>query len=245
MIDLHCHILPALDDGARDLEDSVAMARQAESDGIALVCATPHIRADHDVSIPEIATRVARLQRELDRLGVRVSVATGGEVAEAAVDALSQEELAAVSLGHSARWILLEPSAGPLGDSLTERVSMLQSRGYRSVIAHPERHFGPDLFSRLGELVTDGALVQATGDYFLDADRAPAMLELAGAGLVHLLASDSHSSRFGRPVCLSGAAECLKQVPLLRPHLAWIMHGAATAILDGADVEPPFAPVLS
>ena len=50
MVDLHCHILDAIDDGARDADDSVAMARQAEADGIEAVCATPHIRHDHDSS---------------------------------------------------------------------------------------------------------------------------------------------------------------------------------------------------
>ncbi len=61
MIDLHCHILPELDDGARSIGDSVAMARQAAEDGIEGVCATPHIRHDHDVHISEIAARVATL----------------------------------------------------------------------------------------------------------------------------------------------------------------------------------------
>ncbi len=56
MIDLHCHILPELDDGARSLRDSVGMARQAHADGIG-VCATPHIRHDHHVNGDEIASR--------------------------------------------------------------------------------------------------------------------------------------------------------------------------------------------
>ncbi len=68
-IDLHCHILPRLDDGSRGLDDSVAMALQAESDGIEAICATPHIRHDHDVRIEEVADRVeavnARLREEL------------------------------------------------------------------------------------------------------------------------------------------------------------------------------------
>src|SRR5271167_1695874 len=58
VIDLHCHILPELDDGALSLDDSVAMARQAEEDGITVVCATPHIRHDHEVCIEEIASHV-------------------------------------------------------------------------------------------------------------------------------------------------------------------------------------------
>jgi pyruvate-formate lyase-activating enzyme len=62
VIDLHCHILPALDDGALDLDDSLEMARQAQEDGIAVVCATPHIRHDHKVRVEEIAERVHSLQ---------------------------------------------------------------------------------------------------------------------------------------------------------------------------------------
>jgi protein-tyrosine phosphatase len=56
-VDLHCHLLPGIDDGARDLPDAVEMARQAEADGIAAICATPHIRADHAVHIEELPGR--------------------------------------------------------------------------------------------------------------------------------------------------------------------------------------------
>ncbi|MDQ2896820.1 MAG: hypothetical protein M3Y09_14425 [Actinomycetota bacterium] len=78
MIDVHCHILPELDDGARSLRDSVGMARQAHADGIGVVCATSHIRHDHRVKIDEIETRVATVQHELDRLEIPVRVAPGG-----------------------------------------------------------------------------------------------------------------------------------------------------------------------
>lgn len=60
-VDLHCHVLPDVDDGARDLEDAIALARQAEADGIAAICATPHIRHDHDVRIVELPARLAKL----------------------------------------------------------------------------------------------------------------------------------------------------------------------------------------
>jgi protein-tyrosine phosphatase len=72
MIDLHCHILPGLDDGARDLEDALALARQAQEDGIEAVCATPHIRHDHDVPAEGIAGRVRELQDHLDARGIDV-----------------------------------------------------------------------------------------------------------------------------------------------------------------------------
>ena len=66
------------------------------------------------------------------------------------------------------------------------------------------------------------------------------MLELAQEGLVHLLGSDAHSSRAGRPVRLSGALAALATVPALDGHLDWIAREAPVAILRGEDVEPPF-----
>ncbi len=102
MIDLHCHILPGVDDGALDIRDSAGLARQAANDGIEAICATPHIRHDHDVRIEEIAERVEAVNRRLRDDGIPLVVLSGGEVAETAVEALSEEELARVSLGAGA-----------------------------------------------------------------------------------------------------------------------------------------------
>ncbi|HET7455700.1 MAG TPA: CpsB/CapC family capsule biosynthesis tyrosine phosphatase [Solirubrobacterales bacterium] len=243
MIDLHCHILDAIDDGARDADDSVGMARQAEEDGIEAVCATPHIRHDHDVQIEELAERVhglnARLQQEL----IAVRILQGGEVAETAVEGLSEEELARVSLGGGG-WILLEPAPGPLGDSLLRRVAHLHERGHRALIAHPERHLSADMFERMAALVAEGALIQATADFFLREQMAVGMLAMAERGLVHVLSSDAHTVLAGRPVRLSPALEKLREVELLAPHIEWIAETAPRAIVSGEPLEPPFKPQL-
>ena len=91
MVDLHCHILPGVDDGALDMRDSVAMGRQAANDGIERVCATPHIRHDHDVRIEEVAGRVETLNARLRAEGLPLNVLRGGEVAETAVESLGAE----------------------------------------------------------------------------------------------------------------------------------------------------------
>lgn len=147
MIDLHCHILPGVDDGALDLRDSLGMARQAVGDGIERVCATPHIRHDHDVRIGELAERVAALNAALAGEGLPLSVLGGGEVAETAVEGLTEEELRLVGLG-AGEWVLLEPAPGPLGDTLLRRVAHLAERGRRALIAHPERHLSADMGER-------------------------------------------------------------------------------------------------
>ena len=241
MIDLHCHILPGIDDGARDLDDAVAMARQAADDGVRVVCATPHIRHDHDVRIHELAGRVAELNDELRRCDLPVRVVSAGELAETTADGLSLDELAAISLGGGGRWLLVEPAPGPIGDSLGEVVERLRGRGFRSVIAHPERHPAEDLRDRLAELVAAGALVQVTAAHLASGPARAAMLELAAAGLVHLLGSDAHSSAAGRPATISAGLAALATVPTLAGHLDWIAQEAPAAMLRGEDVVAPFA----
>jgi protein-tyrosine phosphatase len=241
VIDLHCHILPGIDDGAADAADSVAMATQADDDGIELVCATPHIRWDHDVRIAELAGRVAGLNDELIARGVGTRIATGGEVAETAAADLDAAELDAVSLGGGGGWILLEPRPGPLSDSLAETVELLAERGYRSVIAHPERHPGPDLVERLAGLVERGALVQGTAA-LLESEDIGALAYLARHGVLHLLGSDSHSSRAGRPVRLSAALRRLGTLEPVGSHMDWVAAQAPAAVVRGDPVEPPFEP---
>ncbi len=240
MIDLHCHILPALDDGALDLRDSLGLARQAVNDGIELVCATPHIRHDHDVRIEEVADRVDALNEALAGEGLPLRVLPGGEVAETAVEGLSEEELARVALGAGG-WVLLEPAPGPLGDSLLRRVAGLAERGHRALIAHPERHVSADMFERIGALVAAGALVQATADYLLRERTAAGMRSLAEAGLIHVLSSDAHSSHGGRPLHLRAAFEALAAIDgPAAAHVEWVRETAPRAIVEGGELAVPF-----
>jgi protein-tyrosine phosphatase len=243
VIDLHCHILPGVDDGALDLRDSLGMGRQAVNDGIERICATPHIRHDHDVRIEEVADRVGELNSALREAGLPLEVLQGGEVAETAVGGLSEEELARVALGDG-RWILLEPAPGPLSDTLLARVAHLAERGHRALIAHPERHLSADMHERIAALITAGALVQATADFFLRERFADGMRMLAEAGLVSVLSSDAHSSRGGRPVHMREAFERLASFEAVAPHVEWMRDVAPRAIVEGGDLALPFGPSI-
>jgi protein-tyrosine phosphatase len=239
-IDLHCHLLPGLDDGARDLGDAVAMAWQAQGDGIGAICATPHVRADHDVVLAELPDRRARLAAALKSAGCATHVLAGGEVAADMVPDLDHRDLAAVTLGGGGRWILLEPSPGPLDARFEATVDALAARGFRAVVAHPERHAGPELVEQLRRVIAKGALVQATAAYFTDVGSRPAMLDLARAGVVHVLASDAHSSHAGRPVALAAGLQVLASVRPVAEHLEWVSRGAPDAIVRGEEVDPPY-----
>jgi protein-tyrosine phosphatase len=243
MIDLHCHILPGVDDGALDFEDSLGLARQAVNDGIEWVCATPHIRHDHDVRIEEVAGQVEALNTRLREQGLPVTVLSGGEVAETAVEGLGEEELARVALG-AGRWVLLEPAPGPLSDTLLARVDHLAERGHRALIAHPERHLSPDMHERIAALIAAGALVQATADFFLREPTAEGMRALAEAGLVHVLGSDAHSSHGGRPLHMAEAFRVLAGIEAVAPHVEWMRDTAPKAIVEEDEVVLPFGPVV-
>ncbi len=240
MIDLHCHILPGIDDGAVDLDDSLAMARLAAEDGVHYICATPHIRHDHDVKVREIRGRVIYLNAAIQREFIPVTVFGGGEVAETAIDGLDDDDLRRASLGGSGAWVLVEPRPGPIGESLQAAVGTLDDCGIGSVIAHPERHFGPDTIAHLKRLVQGGALVQVTAAALLSPGTAPAVMDLVGRGLVHVRGGDSHSATLGRPPTLSQAYARLRQFDVA--HADWIAYEAPDAIVRGAPIEPPFSP---
>ncbi len=240
LTDLHCHLLPGVDDGPATIDDALGMARQAAADGIAVVCATPHIRHDHDVRIEQLGIRVAELGAAVAAAGVPVKVTTGGEVAEPLIASLDDGELRAVSLGGGGRWLLVEPRPGPLGDDLQRAVRALDDRGFRAVIAHPERHAGPDLAARLHDLIQAGALVQFTAALLATGPAAATMRELAALGLVHVLGSDAHSSQAGRPVRIRDGLAVLAGIDRLAPHIDWIARAAPAGILHGDDVVAPY-----
>jgi protein-tyrosine phosphatase len=234
-------VLPGVDDGPAATEDAVAMARQAAADDIAVICATPHIRHDHDVRIEQLATRVADLADAVSAAGIPVTITTGGEVAEPLLGGLDDDELRALSLGGGGRWILVEPRPGPLGDELHHAVATLQRRGFGALIAHPERHAGPDLADRLHDLIEAGALVQFTSALLAAGPAAATMRDLAARGLVHVLGSDAHSARAGRPVKLSDGLAVLAGIELLRDHIDWIARDGPAAILRGDRLVAPYA----
>lgn len=240
VIDLHCHILPGLDDGARDLADAVEMARGGSASGVSAICATPHIRPDHRVRIAELPHRRAELSREIADSGAAVRILPGGEVAANVVGDLQDADLRAVTLGGGGRWILLEPAPGRLDDGLDRAVDDLHQRGFRALIAHPERHLASDLVPRLQRLTALGALVQATAAFFTDRATRDGMIHLADQGVIHVLGSDAHSALAGRPVALAGALDVMRTVDAVRDHVDWISRVAPEAIVAGEEIRPPF-----
>lgn len=240
MIDLHCHVLPGIDDGPRDMAEALDLCRAAAADGIAVIAATPHLRADHpDVRPAELAERCEELNRALRAEGLPMHVVPGGEVDLLWAQGASDEELRLVSLCQRGRCLVVETPYAALSQNFEDLVFQIQVRGYRVLLAHPERNTtlreDPD---RLAALVKRGTLVQITAPAFHEGRRrSPARsfaLQLARSGLAHVVSSDAHRVDGPRPVGLGEAVRALDRV---RPGLGrWMSFDAPGALLAGTAV---------
>ena len=235
MIDLHTHILPGIDDGPRDLSGSLQMAEVASRNGITTLVATPHVSEDFPAVDPyEIAGMAREVQAAFAHYGIPVRVAPGAEVAITRAVDMDDHELRAVTLGGNGRDLLLETPHGPLPSLFAAVARDLQRRGFRITIAHPE--LSRDLQSDprlLRALVAEGALVQVTAASLAArwSRRGRFARRLLRDGLVHVVASDSHSSEW-RPPDLAPARA-------LGAMGRWLTQTVPAAILAGADVPAP------
>ena len=239
MIDLHCHVLPGIDDGPATLRESVELARAAAAQGTRVIVATPHVNARFANRAAAIAAAVARLNQALGDAGVELTVRPGAELAMTSLYELDADELAALALGGAGgRWLRLECPFTVAIEGFVGVVGELQRLGHRILLAHPERCNGFQRQpQRLAGLVEAGALASVTASSFdgrfgRDAHRlALAMVE---HDLVHNVASDAHDSH-RRPPELAA--------PLLRAglegQLDWLTSAIPAAILAGDDAMPP------
>jgi protein-tyrosine phosphatase len=203
MLDLHCHILPGVDDGAASLEESVAMARFYVRDGVTRVVATPHCHRHCRMLRADILPRVARLNADLAAAGVPLIVLPGSEVqvTDSAAYRREFEEGLYCHLGDRPAFTLLEFNwkAEQYPADATELVGWLRGRGTTPIIAHPERHgFFADDPARLRALVDAGAWLQITVDSLLgnhgQAPRSSGELLLRKYSEA-VLATDAHNLR--------------------------------------------------
>ena len=236
MIDLHSHILPGIDDGARTLGDSLEIARAAVRDGIVTIAGTPHVRDDWPTDAGLMEDRVAELRAELELARIPLDIRTGGEIAFDWLTRLTPGELRRFGLGGT-RYLLVETPYYGWPRDLPDRLLSLQEQGFAPVLAHPERNADvaarPDL---LVPLVDEGVLVQVTAasvDGRIGRRAFECARLLIREGLAHLLASDAHHASV-REVGMSGAAKRLGDPALAR----WLAREVPAAILADAEIPP-------
>ena len=246
MIDLHCHVLPGVDDGPADVDEALALARAHVEAGIETVCATSHVSRRFPNSARSLAAAADELRAALAAEGIALEVVSGAEIATEMLGDLDDTALRALSLGGGPNLLIEAPLRSSAGD-IDVAVERLLADGHGVVLAHPER--SPSFQrepARLTRLVAAGARCSLTasartGRFGETVQRFCG--RLLEDGLVHDLASDSHDLA-GR---VPGIAEHLRAaaggLPGLEAMGEWLTAEAPAALLAGERVPPPPARV--
>jgi protein-tyrosine phosphatase len=234
VIDLHCHVLPGIDDGPETIEGSVALASAAAAAGTHTLVATPHVNWRYQNDPDTIAALVGELNARLVADGIALDVRAGAEIAMSQVVDIDPEQLIRFSFGEGS-WLLLEPPFTSSVGGLDAVVLDLERNGHRIVLAHPERCPG---FHRnremLESLVNGGVLTSVTAGSLVGRFGGTVRrfaLELARDGMVHNVASDAHDHLGRAP----GVTAELQQVGL-GPLAEWLTGGVPAAILSGREI---------
>ena len=205
MVDLHCHILPGLDDGPENMELSLEMAESAIAEGITHVVGTPHSNDEYHFDFAQVQEVRRQLQ---ERIGDRLTLATGCDFH------LNPENLDALRTDaprvciNQRDYLLVEFNEYSIPPAMDQTLHEIQLLGLRPVITHPERNaILRAQRERLDKWVRLGCYVQVTAGsltgFFGPGAQKDAWRWIAD-GLVHIVASDGHNMR-GRPLKLRGA----------------------------------------
>lgn len=194
MVDIHCHILPGLDDGSDSLETSLKMAEMAIADGVTHVVATPHANSEYEFSPQLVRTRGDEIQAQL---GGRLNIVTGCDFH------LNFENVKALRAGpksftvNQGDYLLVEFADFAIPASMDQTLHELQLLGLHPIITHPERNpLIRSQWDRLWGWLRQGCYVQVTaqsitGGFGRRAQQAAELLLDANA--VHFVASDAHN----------------------------------------------------
>jgi protein-tyrosine phosphatase len=244
LIDLHCHLLPGVDDGSKNLAMSLDMARMACADGITTVVCTPHILPTvYENKGPEIKAAVTLLQQALSSADIPLSLLSGADV-HMVPDLVSGLNDGRILTLAGSRYLLLEPPHHVMPRQLDECIFKLQSAGYVAILTHPERlSWIEPQYVLIRRMVHRGLWIQLTAGSltgrFGQGPRywAERMLD---EGLCHVMATDAHNTST-RPPHL-GSAQAMVEQRLGAAEAANIFRIRPRGVLD--NVSPAKLPPL-
>lgn len=236
-VDLHSHVLPQVDDGARDPEESLEMLRVAASDGTRVIAATPHASR---CGLEEIIAAVDRLNALAAAEGINITVVTGSEVRLNA-DVPERYRAGQLATLNGTAYLLVElPLRGEWPPYVDQAIYDLQIAGALPILAHAERY--PAVQQEpliLTGLIARGVLIQINANSLEGAfgrtarDTAELLIQ---AHLTHLIASDSHRPD-SRPPRIRTAIE--RAAVLADPEYAGWMVDIAAAVIKGIPIRLP------
>ncbi|WP_040207141.1 tyrosine-protein phosphatase [Neobacillus jeddahensis] len=237
MIDVHCHILPGVDDGARDMSESIEMAKKAVEQGIHTIVATPHhLNNQYENAKETILPRVIELNQALQAEKIDLKILAGQEtrIYGEMVEGFEKGEIQPI---NGTNYVLVEFSSSQVPRYTEKLFYDLQMKGLIPVIVHPERNQQlieqPDL---LYQFVKKGALTQVTaasicGDFGKKIKKFS--LQLVEANLTHFIASDAHNTR-NRTFKLREAFDVIQST--YGEDMVYLFDDNAALVIEGSNV---------
>ncbi|MEM1113562.1 MAG: CpsB/CapC family capsule biosynthesis tyrosine phosphatase [Pseudomonadota bacterium] len=237
MIDLHCHMLPGIDDGAPDLATALEMARIAVADGITVTACTPHIyQGMFDNTHEGIREACDSFRSELAKAAIPLQITYGADIqiVPDLVEGLDNGRLPTLNGG---RYFLFEPPHHIAPPGMLDLVHSVLVAGYVPVITHPERlSYVEDYYEQFRQAHAMGAWLQLTGGSVIGRFGKHVQQisrRFLSDGLTHLLASDAHNTGNRDPE-LSEAREAAAELVGAAEAERLVLH-RPQAIIDNAD----------
>ncbi len=244
MVDIHHHLLWGVDDGARDFETSVAMAKASAADGVTDIVCTPHSNGQFLFQPEENARKAGELQARLEADGIRLKIGLGCDFHLSYDNILDAKADPARFSINGLGYLMVEVPDYGIPPGLTETFYELQLAGLTPVLTHPERN--PTLqqdLSRLAEWMRGGVLVQVTGDSVTGKMGKTAhriVHQLLERRWVHFLATDAHNVT-SRPPRLS-QAHALVAKKYGEAYADSLVNANPLAVIQGKLFEPAEEP---
>jgi protein-tyrosine phosphatase len=242
MVDIHSHILYGLDDGARTLEESVAMVRLAAESGTTDIVATPHADLRYTYEPELVAQRIAEVT---EAAAGAVQIHRGCDFHLYYENIQQALENPARFTINQKRYLLVEFSDVIILDSTSEVFNRMLAAGTTPVITHPERN--PLLARNLDQItkwVESGCRVQVTAYSFLGrfGRHAKAAAEqLIEGGLVHFIASDAHDTKHRPPVMDAAYRYIAREYGKACAETLFVGNPSAALVGDAVDATTPVA----
>lgn len=248
LIDTHCHLLPAIDDGPDSSASALAMVQVALDGGVNEIVATPHMReGDYLNERPKVLQALAQFREEIAKAGLALTVHAGSEVhlGPRLVERIGEGKL--LTYGDAGKYLLLECPYRTRPVRLEETIFELKVAGITPVLAHPERirYFQEDP-TRYEEALRMGALGQLTTSSLLGTF-GPQIQKLSeewvARRMVHLLGSDAHDTRYRPPRLATARARWIELSDEASGRCA--TESWPRALLTGEPIDPgePLPPI--
>ena len=245
LIDLHCHLLPDLDDGPATWEETIQLARELVREGVCTVAATPHSYGQGGRDKNRVLDQVKEARSRFHELGIPLEVLPGMEITLTMLTLPGLKGKKMLPIGES-RTILLETSAYTEAEEISRAVDQIKRLGYQVLLAHPEKietlYDDPDM---LVPLVKKGLLTQITAASVagLNGERKKQLCQdLLHRGLAHVIASDAHAAEGSRRPAMQAGLRATREI--LGEKAIHLFTSVPRLILEGKRM-PQIHPILS